>query len=121
MASTKADNNREAWTYISDTNDEFLISSKTVYTSDVTDGAKYGGHQANGQEVPLPRQFRPRAVKCTDATGFAIWVTAYANDATIVTAGTTVTRNKNGTDTEFTSTGKMRRELDRRRSITQQS
>lgn len=111
MASTKADNNREAWLYTDDGGTNYRVSSKTVYTSDVTDGTKYGGSQATGTETHLPKGFRMRAVKCISAGNPTRWIPAYTTTADIwATPGTTVTRDLNGTDTVYTATSTHRGE-----------
>ncbi len=111
MASTKADNNRVAWTYTRNNGTtDYRMSAKAVYVLDGTDGAKYGGAAAAGSVAKFPKGARPRAVKVTTATGKALWITCYEPAATLVTAGTTVTRDINGTDTLCTSTGDVREE-----------
>jgi len=102
MASTKADNNRVAWTYTTHDGEDFRVSAKAVYVLDGTDGAKYGGSAASANLRPLPTSFRMRQVKCTDAAGATRAVVAYEETATIwTTAGTQLTLNKNGVDTTF--------------------
>jgi len=122
MASTKADGNREAWVYTDDAGNDYTIASKTVYTSDGTDGGKYGGSQADGTKPPIPKGLLPRRVKCVDSTGFAKWPIAYETTATLwSTPGTELTLDKNGVDTVFASTARRRNERDTRRLITQTS
>lgn len=111
MASTKADNNREAWTYTDDAGTDWRVSSKTVYTSDVTDGVKYGGQQAASTVPHLPKGWRMRAVKCTAAGNPDRWIPCYDTSCALwATPGTQVTRDLNGTDTVYTSTDKRRSE-----------
>lgn len=124
MASTKADNNREAWTYTDDAGNDFRVSSKTVYTSDVTDGAKYGGTNAASTVAHLPKGWRMRAVKCTSAGNPDKWIPCYETTADLwTTPGTTVTRDLNGNDTVYTSTASRRSEQQPRwyGGITQQA
>lgn len=111
MASTKADNNREAWTYTDDQGNAWRVSSKTVYTSDVTDGAKYGGSQAAATVDHLPKGWRMRAVKCTSTGNPDRWIVVYEATATLwTTPGTQVTRDLNGVDTVYESTSRVRGE-----------
>lgn len=120
MASTKADNNRVAWTYTNNKDVDYRISAKNVYVNDGTDGVKYGGAAAAGTVARFPKGARPRAVKCTHAGG-AIWITFYEPTAPIATAAATVTRNINGVDTVCTSTGDVREERMPYGGITDQS
>lgn len=115
MASTKADNNREAWTYTDDLGDDYRISSKTVYTSDGTDGAKYGGSQGDPADPPFPRGWKPRRVKCSASGKPDKWVIAYDPTATIwTTPGTTLTLDANGVDVEYTVGSKNARRSEKR-------
>jgi hypothetical protein len=120
MASTKADNNRVAWTYTNNKNVDYRVSAKNVYVNDGTDGAKYGGAAAASSVARFPKGAKMRAVKLTHAGG-AIWVACYEGTATLATAGTTVTRNVNGVDTVCTSTGDVREERMPYGGITDQS
>lgn len=111
MASTKADNNRVGWKYTDDASTDYCISAKAVYVTDVTDGAKYGGSAQAGTEAPMPRQLRPRRVRCTSSGKPDKWVIAYETDAAIwTTPGQTLTLNCNGVDTTYTSTKDKRAE-----------
>jgi hypothetical protein len=108
----KADNNREAWIYETDVPaTTFRVSSKTVYTSDGTDGAKYGGSQADGSEDYLPAGFKMRAAKCKSAAGAVRWIVCYDTACDLwTTLGTTVTRDINGVDTVMTRVKGVRSE-----------
>jgi hypothetical protein len=123
MASTKADNNREAWTYTDDLANDYRVSSKTVYTSDPIDGAKYGGSQAAATVAPIPRGFKMRKAKCSSAGNPDIWIPCYDTTCDLwATPGTTVTRDLNGVDVVYTSTASGRRSEKRPRDgITQTS
>lgn len=110
MASTKADNNRVAWTYTTNKGIDFRVSAKAVYVLDGTDGVKYGGSAAASTVAHLPKGFRMRAVKCTSAGNPDLWIPCYEADAPLATAGATVTRNLNGVDTVYTSTDTIREE-----------
>jgi len=111
MTSAKADNNRVVWKYTDANGADWAVSAKAVYVLDGTDGSKYGG-EAPAASVPAkPRQLRMRACKCTSSGHPSIWVTVYAEDATLwTTPGTTVVRDLNGTDTSYTSTKGKRAE-----------
>lgn len=120
MASTKADGNRVVWTYTDDAARDWAVSAKAVYVLDATDGAKYGGSAASASTVAKPRQLRMRAVKCVSSAGKAIYIPVYSTSAALwTTAGTTVTRDLNGTDTIFTATSTKRGE--RYRDTTRQT
>lgn len=111
MASTKADNNRVAWTYTDDNGADWRTSAKAVYVLDGTDGAKYGGGAGSESDPEKPRQLRPRMVKCKSAGHPSKYVVAYETTATIwTTAGTTLTLNLNGVDTVYTTTKGKRAE-----------
>lgn len=111
MTSAKADNNREAWTYTDDQGTDWRVSSKTVYTSDGTDGAKYGGEQAASTVPHLPKGWRMRAVKCTSSGQPDRWIVCYDTVCALwATPGTTVVRDVNGVDQTYTSTNRVRSE-----------
>ena len=111
MASTMADNNRVAWTYSDDLAQDWLVSAKKVYVTDVTDGAKYGGSAGAAALRQIPKGLRMRAVKCTAAGNVKRWFVVYDTTCALwATPGTTVTRNLNGVDTVFTSTTTLRAE-----------
>jgi len=110
MASTKADGNRVAWQYTDDGDNDYAVSAKAVFVLDGTDGAKYGGSAPASTVPPKPKQLRMRAVKCISAGHPTIYVPAYETDATIwTTPGTTLTRNLNGVDVEYTVAAKGKR------------
>jgi hypothetical protein len=111
MASTKADGNRVSWTYTANDSEAYRVSAKAVYVLDGTDGAKYGGSAAAASLKPKPAGLRMRQVYAVTAAGKTIAITCYtaACDA-FATAGTTLTRNINGTDTSVTTTGDTRPE-----------
>lgn len=110
MASTKADNNRVGWVYTDKKARDWGISAKAVYVQDVTDGAKYGG-KVRTTERRIPKDLKPRRVKCVASGQPDKWVIAYEEDATIwTTAGTNLTLNCNGVDTTYTTTEKTRDE-----------
>lgn len=111
MASTKADNNRVAWTYTDKKSVAYAISAKAVYVLDGTDGVKYGGAAAQGTNRRIPKDLKPRRVKFTAAGKPDKWVIAYTTTATIYTTpGTTLTLDCNGTDTVYTATDVIREE-----------
>jgi len=104
MASTKADNNRVAWTYTTDNGIDYRVSAKAVYVLDGTDGTKYGGSAAAATVNKLPKGFRMRKAKCVSAAGAVARIVCYENTATLyATPSTSVTRDLNGTDTAFVS------------------
>jgi hypothetical protein len=99
-----ADNTRVLWTYTTNTGQLFAIAAKSVYVTG-TDAAKYGGDAPDVDVLSIPNGFRPRKVKCVDAAGSTRWITVYDPTATLwTTPGTTITLNKGGVDTVFTST-----------------
>jgi hypothetical protein len=104
MASTKASGDRVAWTYTDNNGEAYRVSAKDVYVNDPTDGAKYGGSAAAADLKAKPRGLRMRGVYATDASGNTILVTVYTANAPALTPLTTLTRNFNGVDTEFTTT-----------------
>lgn len=111
MASTKADNNRVAWTYIDKKDTNYTISAKAVYVLDVTDGSKYGGSVGSNADRRIPKDLKPRRVKMTSAGKPDKWVIAYSTTATIYTTpGTTLTLDCNGVDTLYSSTDVIREE-----------
>lgn len=111
MASTKADNNRVGWVYTDDDSTAYVMSAKAVYVLDPTDGSKYGGSAQTGDEPALPRQLRPRRVRCTSAGKPDKWVVAYSPSATIWTTPTTqLTLNCNGVDTTYVAAKEKRAE-----------
>lgn len=111
MASTKADNNRCAWTYTDRKGVVYAISAKTVYVQDVTDGAKYGGAAASGTNRRIPKDLKPRRVKCTAAGQPDKWMIAYSTTATIYTTpGTSLVLDSNGVDVTYETTDKIREE-----------
>jgi len=121
MASTKADNNRVAWTYTDDKGNDWRVSAKAVYVNDVTDGTKYGGSAAAASVARLPKGYQMRKVYAT-CGGKLLAIPAYEVTAAIwTTAGTTLTRNLNGTDTTATTTEGTLAEKRPRAGITQQS
>lgn len=110
MASTKADNNRVGWVYTDDDSTDYGISAKAVYVQDVTDGAKFGG-KVRTTERRIPRDLKPRKVKCVASGKPDKWVVAYETDATIwTTPGTNLTLDANGVDTTYTTTRIKRHE-----------
>lgn len=111
MASTKADNNRCAWTYTDKKDTAYAISAKAVYVLDATDGSKYGGVAALSTSRRIPKDLKPRRVKCVSAGKPDKWVIAYSTSATIyTTAGTQLTLDCNGVDTVYTTTDVIREE-----------
>lgn len=120
MASTKADNNRVAWTYTDDKNRAWRVSAKAVYVNDVTDGAKYGGSAAASSVQRIPKELKMRKVKCTSAGKPDKWMVAYETDAAIwTTPGTVLTLDTNGVDAVFEASETTRGE--KRRDTTTQS
>jgi len=111
MASTKADNNRVAWTYTDDNGQDWRVSAKAVYVLDGTDGAKYGG-SAGAETDPLkPAGLRMRMVKCKSSGHPSKYVVAYETDATIwTTPSTALSLNLNGVDVAYTTTKGKRQE-----------
>lgn len=105
MASTKATNNRVAWTYTTGDAEAFRTSAKAVYVLG-GDAAKFGGEAASPAMRALPASFKTRKVICVDAvSGASRAVVAYDTACDIwTTPGTTVTLNLLGTDTVFTAT-----------------
>jgi hypothetical protein len=105
MATTKVDNNRVAWTYTTADGEAFRTSAKAVYVLGA-DAAKFGGSAAAASMRPLPASVRTRKVIMVDpVSGASRAVVAYETTATIwTTPGTTLTLNKNGTDTVFDAT-----------------
>jgi len=119
MASTKADNNRVAWTYTDDKNRDWRVSAKAVYVLDVTDGAKYGGSAAASSVQRIPKELKMRRVKCTSNGKPDKWMVAYEPAATIYTTpGTTLTLDTNGIDAIFDASDTTRGEK-RRDTVTQ--
>ncbi len=110
MASTKADNNRVVWQYTDKNDTVWAISAKAVYVLDGTDGAKFGGAAGQAANRRIPKDLKPRRVKCVAAGKPDKWVIAYTTGASINTAGTTVTLDCNGVDTLYTSVGVVRAE-----------
>lgn len=111
MASTKADNNRVAWTYTSDKGTTYRVSAKAVYVLDGTDGAKYGGSAAAPTVARLPHGMRMRAVACTSAGLPDKYIVCYTAAATLfATPGTSVTRDVNGVDAAYLSAARTRGE-----------
>lgn len=111
MASTKADNNRVAWTYTSDKGVDYRVSAKAVYVLDGTDGAKYGGSAAASSVPRLPKGYKMRAVACTSAGKPDKYIVCYETTATLfATAGTSVTRDVNGVDAAYVSADRVRGE-----------
>lgn len=113
MASTKADNNRVVWTYTDSSNPtvDYAISAKSVYVKDVTDGAKFGGSAALQTARRIPKDIKPRRVKCVAEGKPDKWIVCYSEDATLwTTPGTAVTLDCNGVDTAYVSTAKKREE-----------
>lgn len=111
MPSLKAVNTRILWKYTTGNGSNYAVAAKTVYVSDATDGAKYGGSAPAATVPSLPNKFRMRAVKVVDAAEDSIWIPVYTEAAALwTTPGTTVTRNKSGTDTVFTATDQTRGE-----------
>lgn len=103
-------NTRVLWTYTTNGAVDYAVAAKSVYVTGL-DTAKYGGSAALATIPSLPNGFRPRAVKCIDATGAARWITVYEVTASLwTTVGTTVTLNKNGADVVYTSTDQSRGE-----------
>lgn len=111
MASTKADNNRVAWAYTDRKGVQYAISAKAVYVLDVTDGAKYGGEAAVPANRRIPKDLKPRRVKCHAAGYPDKWMIAYDTTATIYTTpGTALTLDVNGVDVNYLSTDIIREE-----------
>lgn len=111
MASTKADNNRVAWTYVDRLDNNYTISAKAVYVLDVTDGAKYGGSVGSNADRRIPKDLKPRRVKLTAAGKPDKWMIAYSTTAAIYTTpGTSLTLDCNGVDVAYTTTDVVREE-----------
>lgn len=111
MASTKANNNRVGWGYVSDDGNTYAISAKAVYVQDVTDGAKYGGSLAGASDLRIPLDMKPRKVKCVAASNPDKWVVVYATTAALwTTAGTQITLDANGVDVTYAATAIRRGE-----------
>lgn len=114
MASTKADNNRVAWTYTDDESQDWAISAKAVYVLDGTDGSKYGGAAATASDRRIPADIKPRKVKMSASGQPDKYVIAYDSAATIwTTPGTTLTLCVNGVDVVYTAQKQKRRERTR--------
>lgn len=110
MATTKADNNRVAWTYTTNDSEAFRTSAKAVYVGG-GDAAKFGGSAAAGSMRALPASFKTRKAVVVDAAGATRAVVVYDTEAALwTTPGTTVTLDKNGVDTVFTSDGNLQAE-----------
>lgn len=119
MASTKADNNRVAWTYTDDRGNDWRVSAKAVYVLDPTDGGKYGGSAASAAVKRLPKGYSMRKVYAT-CGGKLLAITCYETTAVaFTTEGTTLTRNLNGIDTTATTTEGTLAEKRPRAGITQ--
>lgn len=111
MASTKADNNRISWQYISDDGVTYAISAKKVYVDDPTDGSKYGADHATAANKRIPKDMTPRKVKCICNGQPDKWVVAYSTSATIwTTAATALTLDANGVDQTYATTSIKRGE-----------
>ena len=111
MASTKADNNRVAWTYTSDKGTPYRVSAKAVYVLDGTDGAKYGGSAAAASVERIPKGLRMRAVACTSSGHPDKYIVCYTSAAILfATPGTSVTRDINGIDAAYVSADRVRGE-----------
>jgi hypothetical protein len=107
MATTKADNNRVAWTYTTNDSEAFRTSAKAVYVTG-GDAAKFGGSAAAGSVRALPSSFRTRKAIVVDSAGASRTVVCYDTACALwTTPGTTVTLDKNGVDTTFTSSGDL--------------
>jgi len=114
LASTKADNNRVSWVYADDSGGEYAISAKAVYVLDGTDGTKYGGSASQSDNRRIPKELKPRRVKCVSAGKPDKWMIAYETTAAIwTTAGTTLTLDVNGVDTVYATTLAKRGEKSR--------
>jgi len=115
MASLFADNNRVAWTYTDGrgAGTNYRVSAKAVYVLGA-DAADYGGEAAAGTVPPIPKQIRMRKAKVTSAGNPALWVTVYDTECALwTTPGTSITRNLNGEDVVYVSTGDKREERNR--------
>lgn len=120
MASTKADNNRCAIRYVSDDGNNYAISAKAVYALDGTDGVKYGATAAQDADLRIPKDIKPRKIKCTSAGKPDKWVVVYnVTAAAWTTPGTTLTLDCNGVDTVYTTKPLKRNE--KRRDTTRQT
>jgi hypothetical protein len=115
MASTKADNNRVAWTYVTDRAVSYRVSAKAVYVLDGTDGAKYGGSAAASTVPKLPKGFRMRAVACTSSGKPDKYIQCYTAACDLYASpGTTVVRDINGVDATYTAASRARAEKEPR-------
>jgi hypothetical protein len=115
------DNNRVRWQYVSDDGTTYAISAKAEYVLHATDGSKYGGAAAGATHRRIPKDCKPRRVKCTAAGYDDKWVIAYSDAATIwTTPGTVLQLNANGADVTYASTLKKRAETFRD-TVTQSS
>jgi hypothetical protein len=111
MASTKADNNRVAWTYTTDRGTAYRVSAKAVYVLDGTDGTKYGGSAAASTVPKLPKGFRMRAIACTSSGHPDKYIPCYTTAAMLYTIpGTSVTRDVNGIDAAYLAADRARAE-----------
>lgn len=111
MANTVQDNNRIEWTYTDNSDNDYSISAKKVQVQHVTDGTKYGGAIGDGTKLPMPKNLRPRRVKCVSSGKPDKWIIAYEVGATIwTTPGTTLTLNVNGVDATYSTTPDTRAE-----------
>lgn len=107
MASTLASNERIWGTYTSDDGEDFNISVKKALVAGGGNDAVLGYTAGAAAQANIPNGFRPRRVKCVDASGNARWVICYTTAATLwSTPGTTIQLNYKGVDTQFTSTKK---------------
>jgi hypothetical protein len=111
VASTKADNNRVAWTYIDTDSVNYTISAKAVYVLDGTDGSKYGGSVGSNVDRRIPKDLKPRRVKVTASGKPDKWVICYDTTCDLwTTPGTSITLDANGVDTLYTATKARRAE-----------
>lgn len=110
MASAFASGNRVAWQYTDDNGADWVISAKSVYVLGA-DAADYGGSAPASTVARIPKQLKPRRVKCVSAGAADRWPIVYETDAALwTTPGTSITLNLLGVDTVYTSTRVKRAE-----------
>jgi hypothetical protein len=118
MANTVQDNNRIAWTYTDDDENDYRVSAKAVYVGGA-EAAKWGGSAAAASVPQLPKGFRMRKRKVVSGAVIR-WVPCYKTDATLWTGvATTVLLNKNGVDAAFDVSSKKLSERNIRDGTTQ--
>lgn len=94
--------NRIAWTYNSDDGNSYRVAAQKA----VTDQGKSGGIAWAGVVGPLPFAYRMRRITVRNAVqNFSRVTHVYSDDATLLTAGSTVNLNHLNDSYTFTSDG----------------